>query len=114
MAQSLGRLMRPLSSVRLLVPNLTTMRLYLCSVGCCVTHRIMALFVAANDTIAAMNHASNQVRPRIKSPRVAIVGATGAVGTELLALLEERNFPLSGLRLYASARSAGRKVQFRG
>ncbi len=74
----------------------------------------MALFVAANDTIAAMNHASNQVRPRIKSPRVAIVGATGAVGTELLALLEERNFPLSGLRLYSSARSAGRKVQFRG
>ncbi|MFA5594898.1 MAG: aspartate-semialdehyde dehydrogenase [Trueperaceae bacterium] len=46
--------------------------------------------------------------------RVAIVGATGAVGQELLALLEERSFPLSALRLFASARSAGRKVSFRG
>lgn len=46
--------------------------------------------------------------------RVAIVGATGAVGQELLALLEERSFPVTALRPYASARSAGRTVRFRG
>ena len=44
--------------------------------------------------------------------RVAVVGATGAVGAELLALLEERSFPLSSLRLFASPRSAGRSVPF--
>lgn len=46
--------------------------------------------------------------------RVAIVGATGAVGAELLEVLEERSFPLSGLRAYASPRSAGRHVPFAG
>jgi aspartate-semialdehyde dehydrogenase len=44
---------------------------------------------------------------------VAIMGATGAVGQELLALLEERNFPIGELRLLASARSAGKVVQFK-
>jgi len=47
-------------------------------------------------------------------PNVAIVGATGAVGVELVRCLEERNFPLASLRLLASSRSAGRKVRFRG
>lgn len=46
--------------------------------------------------------------------RVAILGATGAVGTELLALLAERDFPLAELRLLASARSAGRQLEFQG
>ncbi len=45
---------------------------------------------------------------------VAIVGATGAVGTEFLRLLEDREFPLASLRLLASERSAGRKITFRG
>lgn len=45
---------------------------------------------------------------------VAILGATGAVGTELLALLEERNFPLGNLKLLASERSAGRSISFAG
>ena len=49
-----------------------------------------------------------------QSYRVAILGATGAVGTELLILLEERNFPLSELKLLASHRSAGGTIQFRG
>ena len=48
------------------------------------------------------------------SPVVAVVGATGAVGVELIRCLEERRFPLSGLRLLASARSAGRTLAFRG
>lgn len=46
--------------------------------------------------------------------RVAIVGATGAVGRELLALLEERAFPAEQVRAYASARSAGTALPFRG
>src|SRR2546421_4707145 len=45
---------------------------------------------------------------------VAIVGATGAVGVELIRCLEERGFPLSELRLFASARSAGKTLTFRG
>lgn len=48
------------------------------------------------------------------SPVVAVVGATGAVGVELIRCLEERRFPLSKLRLFASARSAGRTLPFRG
>lgn len=49
-----------------------------------------------------------------KSYRVAVLGATGAVGTELLELLERRNFPLADLKLLASPRSAGRSLPFRG
>ena len=45
---------------------------------------------------------------------VGIVGATGAVGQELLALLLERNFPLASLRLFASVRSAGKVVESAG
>ena len=48
------------------------------------------------------------------APVVAIVGATGAVGIELIRCLEERRFPLSELRLFASARSAGKTLPFRG
>lgn len=47
-------------------------------------------------------------------PHVAIVGATGAVGVEMLLCLEQRNFPLSKLKLLASARSAGKTMLFRG
>jgi len=46
-------------------------------------------------------------------PSVAIVGATGAVGGELIACLQDRNFPLRSLRLFASPRSAGRSLRFR-
>ena len=46
--------------------------------------------------------------------RVAIVGASGAVGQEFLRVLEERNFPIDELLLFGSARSAGRKYTFRG
>lgn len=45
--------------------------------------------------------------------RVAILGATGAVGTELIALLEERQFPVKELTLLASPRSAGKQLSFR-
>ena len=45
---------------------------------------------------------------------IAIVGASGAVGQELLAVLEQRQFPCSELRLFGSERSAGTKYVFRG
>lgn len=45
---------------------------------------------------------------------VAVVGATGAVGQKIVELLEKRNFPLKELKLLSSARSAGKKVNFKG
>ncbi|NEO14490.1 MAG: aspartate-semialdehyde dehydrogenase [Moorea sp. SIO3F7] len=53
------------------------------------------------------SHLSSQVR-------VAILGATGAVGEELRLLLQSRNFPLADLKLLASPRSAGRVIPFQG
>ena len=46
--------------------------------------------------------------------RVAIVGASGAVGQEFLRVLAERNFPITELKLFGSSRSAGREYEFRG
>lgn len=51
---------------------------------------------------------------RANPPRVGVVGATGLVGGMMRALLAERDFPLAELRLFASARSAGTKVDFKG
>ena len=45
---------------------------------------------------------------------VAVAGATGAVGTEMLKTLEKRNFPVKSLRLLASKRSVGRELEFQG
>ena len=45
---------------------------------------------------------------------VAVVGATGAVGIEMISTLEKRRFPVKRLRLMASARSKGKKLKFRG
>jgi aspartate-semialdehyde dehydrogenase len=47
-----------------------------------------------------------------KGYHVAIVGATGAVGMELLRVMERRDFPVAGLRLLASSKSSGRKLAF--
>ncbi len=44
--------------------------------------------------------------------RVGVVGATGQVGTVMRGLLDERDFPLAELRLFASARSAGTRSAF--
>ncbi len=49
-----------------------------------------------------------------KTYHLAIVGATGAVGTELLRLLEQRDFPVDSLKLFASARSNGKTLRFHG
>ncbi len=49
------------------------------------------------------------------APRsIAIVGATGAVGVEILRVLERRNFPVASLKLLASARSVGKTLEFKG
>jgi len=50
----------------------------------------------------------------MSSKSVAVVGVTGAVGQEMLDVLEARDFPLSGIRPLASERSAGKTVQFKG
>src|SRR6202046_5196679 len=57
-----------------------------------------------NDRLLFMN----------RNPHVAVVGATGAVGIEMIKTLEKRNFPVGRLTLLASARSAGKKLKFRG
>ena len=49
-----------------------------------------------------------------KTPHVAVVGATGAVGIEMLKVLERRRFPVGQLTLLASARSVGKKLPFAG
>src|SRR5256884_1225947 len=49
----------------------------------------------------------------MKGYHIAVVGATGAAGTELLRVLERRNFPVASLRLIGSKRSAGKSVRFR-
>ena len=50
----------------------------------------------------------------MKKYNVAILGATGAVGQEFLNLIEERKFPFANLKMLASKRSAGKKIQFMG
>lgn len=50
----------------------------------------------------------------MKKFNVGILGATGAVGREMMKVLEERNFPIGELRLLASARSVGKKLPFMG
>ena len=54
------------------------------------------------------------VAKKVSNPVVAVVGATGAVGVELIHCLEQRKYPLSELKLFASARSAGKSLEFRG
>jgi len=49
-----------------------------------------------------------------KSYNIAVAGATGVVGREMLSILAQRNFPVGGIRLLASERSAGEKLAFKG
>ena len=53
-------------------------------------------------------------RTRVKRYNVAILGATGAVGREMMKVLEERQFPIAQLKLLASSRSAGKTILFNG
>ncbi|MBI1211235.1 MAG: aspartate-semialdehyde dehydrogenase [Alphaproteobacteria bacterium] len=65
-------------------------------------------------SVSILQRQSTAMRRIHPSPSVAIVGATGAVGAELIGCLERRNFPLSRLKLLASPRSAGRTLTFQG
>ena len=67
---------------------------------------------------AILEFAPETVRPpiagRLRAPvKVAVVGATGAVGSEMVACLQRRGFPVASLKLLASARSRGRTLSFR-
>jgi aspartate-semialdehyde dehydrogenase len=55
-----------------------------------------------------------KVRTKMKKYNIAILGATGAVGQEMLKVLTERNFPINNLKLLASKRSAGTIAEFNG
>ncbi len=61
----------------------------------------------------ASNQAGDRIRLLMKGYHIAIAGATGAVGIELLRVLERRSFPVASLRAIGSARSAGKSVRFR-
>jgi aspartate-semialdehyde dehydrogenase len=61
----------------------------------------------------ASDRLGDRLRLLMKGYHVAIIGATGAVGQELLRVLERRNFPVADLRPIGSARSAGKSVRFR-
>lgn len=63
------------------------------------------------STEQSAQDASAQERPGL---RIAVVGATGQVGTVMRRLLEERDFPVSSIRFFASARSAGTTLPWRG
>lgn len=50
----------------------------------------------------------------LKELNIAVAGATGAVGNQMISCLEERNFPVKSIKLFASRRSVGRNLRFRG
>jgi len=50
----------------------------------------------------------------MSNPNIAVLGATGVVGGEILKILEERNFPYNEIKFLASARSAGKEIEFKG
>ena len=56
---------------------------------------------------------NDKIRVVMKGYHIAVVGATGAAGTELLRVLERRNFPVASLRAIGSSRSVGKSVRFR-
>ncbi|MBE9530710.1 MAG: aspartate-semialdehyde dehydrogenase, partial [Proteobacteria bacterium] len=49
-----------------------------------------------------------------KKFNVAVAGATGAVGNQMISCLEERKFPINSIKLLASSRSVGGKIDYRG
>jgi len=61
----------------------------------------------------ASDRLGDRLRQLMKGYHVAIIGATGAVGQELLHVLERRNFPVADVRPIGSARSAGKSIRFR-
>ena len=50
----------------------------------------------------------------MKNPNIAVLGATGVVGGEILSILAEKNFPFNSIKFLASAKSAGKDIEFKG
>ena len=71
-------------------------------------------FIANAPTLRALFPQTKNTPTMSNLKHVAVVGATGAVGVEMLRCLEERGFPVGQLTLLASARSAGKKMKFKG
>ena len=67
-----------------------------------------------NDELCTLTNEDKNLPSMRKRLNVAVVGATGAVGTEMLRVLKERRFPLQRVRLLASAKSNGRRIPFNG
>ena len=55
-----------------------------------------------------------QVENRMRKPNIAVLGATGVVGREILKILVENNVPYNEIKFLASAKSAGKKIEFKG
>src|SRR5690606_18244673 len=70
--------------------------------------------VTSSSNPTRVREAMSTPRSLPAQPVVSIVGATGAVGIDLIRCLEQRRYPLGNLRLMASARSAGRTLEFKG
>lgn len=70
-------------------------------------------FFICKSSTRAMSSSSTQ-KNGLKQPNIAIAGATGAVGQEFLSVLENRKFPFNKLKLLASSRSVGKKMEFKG
>jgi aspartate-semialdehyde dehydrogenase len=73
-----------------------------------------AVTSTVSSAISASRASPSRREPNLKTPVVAVVGATGAVGVEMVKCLEKRQFPLASLRLFASARSAGQHMNYAG
>ena len=71
-------------------------------------------FLSSSDTRLSTSSLTRPGSLPARPLTVAVLGASGAVGQELLQLLDERQFPIAELRLLASARSAGQKQQWKG
>ena len=68
-------------------------------------------FVCKLPNMASVARITSQ---SLRAARVVVAGATGAVGQDMLHVLERRNFPVSDIKLLASARSVGKTMTFRG
>ena len=71
-------------------------------------------FHVMHDAESSDKLSNVEQRNKIKDMKVAVVGATGLVGTRMLEVLAERNFPVTELLPVASAKSVGRKITFQG
>jgi aspartate-semialdehyde dehydrogenase len=78
------------------------------------TVRLLQILTIRSQASFAQRGRNVTIHMVMRSYHIAVVGATGAAGTELLRVLERRNFPVASLRAIGSQRSAGKSVRFRG